>query len=126
MLVKLLQDIQRNMTTTCGEVDMILGTQDYAKLNVAVCPDIQPNIAHYHEAHDEIYWVLDGWIDLHTWDPKTGYAAQRLAREELALIPIGVHHVIMASSPANQLAVLMVPGFRGETPSDKFPPPDKR
>jgi hypothetical protein len=36
MLVKLVDDIVKTQTTTCGEVDMILGSVDYAKLHVAM------------------------------------------------------------------------------------------
>ena len=62
MLVKLVADMVKTQTVTCGEVDMILSTADYAKLNVAICPNIKPTIAHYHPEFDEIYFMLDGWI----------------------------------------------------------------
>ena len=121
MLVKLVKDIVQNQTATCGRVDMILSTSDYAKLNVAICLNIKPTIAHYHPTFDEIYFVLDGWIDLKTYDPATGrYAAQRLGQNEMALFPAGLHHVITASSEVNRLCVLMIPGFTGEVPSDKL------
>jgi hypothetical protein len=61
MLVKLVADMVKTQTVTCGEVDMILSTADYAKLNVAICPNIKPTIAHYHPEFDEIYFMLDGW-----------------------------------------------------------------
>ena len=54
MLVKLVADMVKTQTVTCGEVDMILGSVDYAKLNVAICPNIKPTIAHYHPGFDEI------------------------------------------------------------------------
>ena len=38
MLVKLVADMVKTQTVTCGEVDMILGLVHYAKLNVAICP----------------------------------------------------------------------------------------
>ena len=71
MIVKLQKDMLRQQTVTCGEVDMILGTSDYDKLNVAVCPNIKPTIGHYHPEFDEIYFVLDGWIEVETYDPAT-------------------------------------------------------
>ena len=121
MLVKLVADMVKTQTVTCGEVDMILGSVDYAKLNVAICPNIKPTIAHYHPSFDEIYFVLDGWIHLKTYDPTTRrYAEQRLGRNEMALFPAGMHHVITASSPENRLCVLMIPGFTGEVNSDKL------
>ena len=122
MIVKLLKDMIRQQTVTCGEVDMILGTSDYDKLNVAVCPNIKPTIGHYHPEFDEIYFVLDGWIEVETYDPATeAIDHQRLQSEELILIPAGVHHKVTASSDKNRLCVLMIPGFRGEVPSDKIP-----
>jgi mannose-6-phosphate isomerase-like protein (cupin superfamily) len=90
-------------------------------LNVAVCPNIRPTIGHFHPEFDEIYFVLDGWIELKTYDPSTdSYAEQRLGSEELVLIPAGVHHKVTASADVNRLCVLMIPGFRGEVPSDKL------
>ena len=121
MLVKLVKDIIENQTATCGRVDMILSSADYPKLNVAICLDIKPTIAHYHPTFDEIYFVLDGWIHVRTYDPvKKAYAEQRLGQNEMAMFPMGMHHVITASSEANRLCVLMIPGFTGEVPSDKL------
>jgi hypothetical protein len=31
-----------------------------------------PTIAHFHPEFDEIYFMLDGWIQLKTYDPTTG------------------------------------------------------
>jgi hypothetical protein len=59
MLVKLVADMVKTQTVTCGEVDMVVSTADYAKLNVAICPNIKPTIAHYHPEFDEIYFM--GW-----------------------------------------------------------------
>jgi mannose-6-phosphate isomerase-like protein (cupin superfamily) len=121
MLVKLVKDIVQNQTATCGRVDMVLSSSEYAKLNVAICLDIKPTIAHYHPSFDEIYFVLDGWIHVKTYDPGTqAYAEQRLGPNEMALFPMGMHHVIKASSDVNRLCVLMIPGFTGEIPSDKL------
>ncbi|MFN3728255.1 MAG: cupin domain-containing protein [Fimbriimonadaceae bacterium] len=121
LILKRQSDIMRQMTVTCGEVDMILGTKDYDNLNVAVCPNIKPTIGHYHPLFDEIYFVLDGWIELKTYDPTTDtYAENRLESEELALIPAGMHHKVTAASDTNRLCVLMIPGFLGEVPSDKL------
>src|SRR3989442_14313217 len=117
MLVKLVADMVKTQTVTCGEVDMILSSADYPKLNVALCPNIKPTIAHYHAEFDEIYFMLDGWIHVRTFDPKTGrYAEQRLGAHEMALPPMGMHPVIDESSGANRLGVLLIPGFRGEVP----------
>ncbi len=41
MLVKLVKDIVKTQTVTFGEVDMILGSTDYSRLNVAICPNIR-------------------------------------------------------------------------------------
>jgi mannose-6-phosphate isomerase-like protein (cupin superfamily) len=121
MLVKLVTDIVKTQTTTCGEVDMILGSADYSKLNVAICPNIKPTIAHFHPEFDEIYFMLDGWIHIKTYDPATGrYAEQRIGPNELAFFPKGMHHVIDQASDVNRLCVLMIPGFLGEVPSDKL------
>jgi len=41
VLVTLVKDIVKTQTVTCGEVDMILGSTDYSRLNVAICPNIR-------------------------------------------------------------------------------------
>jgi hypothetical protein len=47
-----------------------------------------PTIAHFHPEFDEIYFMLDGWIHLKTYDPATGaYAEQRIGQNELAFFP---------------------------------------
>jgi hypothetical protein len=53
MLVKLIADVVKTQTFTCGEVDMILSSADYSKLNVVICPNIKSTIAHYHQGFDE-------------------------------------------------------------------------
>jgi mannose-6-phosphate isomerase-like protein (cupin superfamily) len=121
MLVKLVADIVKTQTATCGEVDMVLGSADYSKLNVAICSNIKPTIAHFHPEFDEIYFMLDGWIHIKTYKPATGrYAEQGIGQNELAFFPKGMHHVIDQSSDVNRLCVLMIPGFLGEVPSDKL------
>ena len=65
--------------------------------------------------------MLDGWIDLKTYDPATGaFAEQRIGRNELAFFPKGMHHVIREAPDMNRRCVLMIPGFLGEVPSDKL------
>jgi hypothetical protein len=65
--------------------------------------------------------MLDGWIHVRTYDPKTGrYAEQRLGANELAPFPTGMRHVIDQSSSVNRLCVLMLPGFLSGVPSDKL------
>jgi len=121
VVIKLLADIVKQQTATCGEVDMVLGSTDYPHLNVALCPNIKPTIGHFHPGFDEAYFVLDGWIEIKTYNPRTDrYEETRLGPDELALFPAGVHHRVTAASDVNRLCVLMIPGFTGETPSDKL------
>lgn len=47
-------------------------------------------------------------------------AEQRHGANEMALFPMGMHHVIDESSEVNRLRVLMIPGLLGEVPSDKL------
>lgn len=121
MVAKLEIDAIVKQTPSCGEVIMMLTSSDCDELNVAYCPDIKPTIAHYHPGFDEIYFVLDGWILVRTYDPELDqYYEQRLEQNELVLMPKGMHHVIAEASESNRLCVLMIPGFTGEIPSDRF------
>jgi hypothetical protein len=44
--------------------------------------------AYFHPEFDGIYFMLDGWIHLKTYDPATGaYAEQRIGQNELAFFP---------------------------------------
>jgi len=72
MLVNPVDDIVTTQTVTCREVDMVLGSTDHSKLNVATCPNIKLTMAHFHPGIDENYFVLDGWIHIKTYGPKAG------------------------------------------------------
>ena len=67
LLEKLAADIVKARKVTCGEIDRILGSADYGRLNGAICPKLKPIIAHFHPGLDEIYFVPDGWIHIKTW-----------------------------------------------------------
>ena len=52
--------------------------------------------------------------------PPAPVPEQRIGRNELAFFPKGMHHVTTEASDVNRLCVLMIPGFLGEVPSDRF------
>lgn len=112
MLVKLLKDQFVNQSPTCGEVREIIRGDEYPFLNVAIALDIRPTRAHYHRGFDEIYFVLDGGLQLKFYDPADGRTwAQALAADELCVISKGVHHVVTESTQKNRLCVMTVPRF---------------
>ncbi|HTY25790.1 MAG TPA: hypothetical protein VMC85_21860 [Desulfomonilaceae bacterium] len=114
MIVKLYKDHVVKQSPTCGELREILIGNDYPFLNIAVALDIKPTIAHYHKGFEEIYFVLDGWMNLTFFDPATDKIwTQRLGANELCVIGKGIHHKVIEASDNNRLSVITVPGFDG-------------
>jgi len=78
----------------------------------AVAQDIKPTVAHYHKGFDEIYFVLDGSVNLKFFDPVTEKIwTQELAADELCVIGKGIHHKVIEASDKNRLCVITVPRF---------------
>ena len=97
---------------TCGEIREILTADDCGFLNIAIALDIKPTQAHYHEGFEEIYFVLDGNIDLKLYNPKTKKIwTGSLTTNELCVISKGMHHRIVESSDNNRLCAISVPHF---------------
>jgi mannose-6-phosphate isomerase-like protein (cupin superfamily) len=123
MIVKLFKDHLVKQSPTCGELREILIGNDYPFLNIAVAQDIKPTIAHYHKEFDEIYFVLDGSMNLKFYDPVTEKVwTQKLAADELCVIGKGIHHKVTEASDRNRLCIITVPRFDGsdEHLSDKI------
>jgi mannose-6-phosphate isomerase-like protein (cupin superfamily) len=112
MIVKLLKDHVVKESPTCGELREILIGNDYPFLNIAVAQDIKPTKAHFHQQFEEIYFVLDGWMNLELFDPETQKIwTQRLGANELCVIGKGIHHKLTEASDRNRLCVITVPRF---------------
>ena len=111
MILKLLADHAVKQSPTCGEIREILHGGDWSP-NVALAIDIDRTTAHWHATFDEIYFVLDGWLELQLYDPATDTRrTQVLAANELCVITRGVHHQVTNSSPQNRLCVITTPRF---------------
>ena len=110
-------------TPTCGEIREILIGNDYPYLNIAIAQDIKPTRAHYHKEFDEIYFVLDGSMNLKFFDHVTEKTwTQQLGADELCVIGKGIHHKVIEASDKNRLCVITVPRFEesDEHLSDKI------
>ena len=111
MIVKLLQDHVIKASPFCGPIHEILRGAENSP-NIAMAFDIGRTGAHYHESFDEIYLVLDGWIDLRLYDAAIAQTStHHLEANELCVITKGIHHQISAASPTNRLAVITMPRF---------------
>jgi mannose-6-phosphate isomerase-like protein (cupin superfamily) len=123
MIVRKVADHQVVHSPWCGEIREILAGDEYPSLSVAVALDIRPTRPHYHRTFDEIYFVLDGSIDLRLFDPASEKTwTETLGPNELCVIGKGVHHGITAASDHNRLCVLCRPRFdpHDETTSDRL------
>lgn len=60
-------------------------------------PDSGPGPSHFHETADNIYWVLEGWIEVKLTDESIV-----LEKDELLHIPPGVVHA--TSNPGQETA----------------------
>jgi mannose-6-phosphate isomerase-like protein (cupin superfamily) len=111
MIFKFLADHVVKTSPTCGAIHEVLRGAEYSP-NVAIAFDISATIPHYHKTFDEIYFVIDGQIDLRLHNPATGQTTvHHLEANELCVITKGIHHEIMAASSRNRLAVMTVPRF---------------
>ncbi len=122
MIVKRAGDQVVKQSPTCGEIREILNGAEYSP-NVAIALNIGRTQAHFHTTFDEIYFVLDGSLELRLFDPRTGADTScRLEPNELCVISRGIHHQVVEASPENRLCVITVPRFdpADEHPSDKF------
>jgi mannose-6-phosphate isomerase-like protein (cupin superfamily) len=123
MITKKLADHLIVHSPYCGEIREIISGSDYDKLGIAVAVDIRPTTAHYHKTFDEIYFVLDGELDIEFYDPvadKTWHEV--LSANELVVVSKGIHHKVVRSSDRNRLCVVSVPPFHAddENPSAKI------
>src|SRR5262245_36386673 len=123
MIVRKAFDHQVVRSPWCGEIHEILAGDEYPSLSVAVALDIRPTKAHFHRTFDELYFVLDGSIDLRLHDPAGGRPwTAPLGPNELCVIAKGIRHGIVAATERNRLCVLCRPRFdpHDETTSDRI------
>ncbi len=123
MLTKKLADHIIIHSPFCGEIREIIAGGDYDKLGIAVAIDIKPTTAHFHRTFDEIYFVLDGELELEFFDPAADKTwAESLSANELVVVSKGIHHKVVRASEHNRLCVVSVPPFHAddENPSDQI------
>jgi mannose-6-phosphate isomerase-like protein (cupin superfamily) len=123
MITSKTKDHQVVMSPWCGEIREILAGPEYPALSVAVALNIRATRAHFHRGFDEVYFVLDGSLQLQLHDPDTGRTwTETLNPNELCVITKGTHHRVVSASEANRLCVLCVPRFdpTDETSSDRI------
>jgi mannose-6-phosphate isomerase-like protein (cupin superfamily) len=121
MLTKKLADHLIVHSPFCGEIREIIGGNDYDKLGLAVAVGIEPTTAHYHKTFDEIYFVLDGELELKFYDPAADKTWHEVLSANELVVSIGIHHKVVRASEHNRLCVVSVPPFHAddENPSDK-------
>lgn len=111
MILKHLSDHVIKHSPTCGAIHEVLRGQEYSP-NLAIAFDIGVTTPHYHKSFDEIYFVIEGAIDLRLHDPESEATTNhRLEANELCVITKGIHHQVTSASPKNRLAVITVPRF---------------
>ena len=95
----------------CGDLIEIV-REDPSCPDVAVLTDVTHTVAHYHLGFDEVYFVLDGALNVRLCDPATGKISNHvLSEHEACIIPRGVHHQITSATQHNRLCVLCIPHF---------------
>jgi mannose-6-phosphate isomerase-like protein (cupin superfamily) len=111
MILRHLADHIVKTSPTCGAIHEILRDGECSP-NLALAFNIGRTVPHYHTTFDEIYFVLDGTIDLRLHDPASALTTvHRLEANEVCVITRGIHHEILSASPANRLAVITSPRF---------------
>lgn len=121
VLVKKVKDHVKIDTGTCGVLREVLGLDAGLPLTIVIAEDMGPTKAHYHKDFTEIYFVLDGTLQLKLLDPATGKTwEETISANELCAIGKGIHHVVTGATPKNRLCVIAAPGFTGEILSDRL------
>ena len=114
IVIKKTDSFIRKTSPFCGEFFQILSGKEYQP-DLVIFPDIKPTDAHFHQNFDEIYLVIDGEIELETYDPVEGMVRKTvLLANELIIIGKGVHHKIITASKKNRLCVISNPGYNSE------------
>lgn len=124
VILKHISDQHIVNSPTCGKVHEILRIGEYDPLGIAIAINIKPTQGHFHLTFDEIYFVLDGYVILEIYDPRTEEkAVYDIKENELCVITKGVHHKIIDASENNRLCVISAPPFHrdDELPSRKIP-----
>jgi oxalate decarboxylase/phosphoglucose isomerase-like protein (cupin superfamily) len=68
--------------------------------------------AHYHLRSHEWYIVLNGWIEVATFDSITGEHRQAvLQTRESIHISSGIHHCVLRTGPATQFVCVTAPAW---------------
>jgi len=106
----------------CGDLIEVV-REDPSSPDVAVLIDVKHTIAHFHLRFDEVYFVLDGALNVRLFDPVTDQVSNHvLSEHEACVIPRGVHHQITSATQHNRLCVLCMPHFEAqdETASNRI------
>lgn len=120
-ILALARDHVHKKSPFCGDLIEVLRNGRTAP-DIAVVVDVRTTKAHYHAGFDEVYFVLDGSMNVRLFDPRTNAVAEHLLGEhEACVIPKGVHHRITSASYRNRMCVLCIPRFdaKDEVASDK-------
>lgn len=115
MITKKISDHIVKTGPMCGEIREILPPGEYDKLDIAIAIDIEPTVAHYHKGFDEVYFLLDGSLEIQLFDPNQDKTwSESLVANELCVIEKGIHHQIVNASKNNRLAIICIPGFNAD------------
>lgn len=103
------------------EMREVLDKDNYGPVGMAIAVDLKQMKAHYHKTFDEIYYMLEGSLDLKLYDPEGGKTwTDHLDKGDTLVIPKGLHHEITSASAGNKLMVMSIPPWHAddENPSD--------
>ncbi|WP_157607777.1 cupin domain-containing protein [Runella limosa] len=114
ILIKKIDSFTRKTSPFCGEFFQILSGEEYQP-DLVIFPDIRATDAHFHQDFDEIYLVIDGEIEVETYEPVGGIRLKTtLLPNELMMIGKGIHHKISKTSDTNRLCVISKPCYNSD------------
>lgn len=105
------------------EMREVLDKDNYGPVGLAIAVDLKEMKGHYHKTFDEIYYLLNGNMNVKFYDPDGGKTwTEHLEKGDTMVIPKGIHHAIQNSSPENKLMVMSIPPWyaEDENPSDEI------
>lgn len=105
------------------EMREVLDKNNYGPAGMAIAVDLKNMKGHYHKTFDEIYYLLEGNLEVKCYEPESGKTwTEHLEKGDTLVVPKGIHHAIPKASSENKLMVISIPPWyaEDENPSEEI------
>lgn len=99
-------------TETCGLLTEVVNSDD-VPISIVLANDLKPTKPHYHKKAIEIYWVLEGKIDVVVTKENNKQKVE-LKSGDLVVIEKEENHEVVSASKENKVIVINNPPWKKE------------